>query len=237
MPEFEHARDANQTGGRPKSTKQKRAFKILAGSPGRKHPESMKQIFSLIAIPFLAVSLSAAEQQLPGDREVTDYFRAETMNLSGRCLADVHSLGDWQSHRDEYRRQFAGMLGLWPMPERTDLKPVITGKLNGDGFTVDKLFFEASPHLYVTANLYLPKIWRNRHPQFSSSAGTCNAVTNGVSLGNKTASQQHGSWFAQNGYVCLVVDSLQLGEIQGIHTGTPFWGCGGGIRALHAGGS
>jgi hypothetical protein len=38
--------------------------------------------------------------------------------------------------------------------------------------------------------------------------------------GNKTAFQDHGFWFANNGYVCLVVDTLQLGEIPGVHHGT-----------------
>ena len=38
--------------------------------------------------------------------------------------------------------------------------------------------------------------------------------------GNKTAFQDHGLWFATNGYVCLVVDTLQLGEIAGVHHGT-----------------
>ncbi|MCA9065678.1 MAG: prolyl oligopeptidase family serine peptidase, partial [Planctomycetaceae bacterium] len=42
----------------------------------------------------------------------------------------------------------------------------------------------------------------------------------GVSLGNKTHYQHHGGWFARNGYVCLVIDTLQLGEIEGIHHGT-----------------
>jgi dienelactone hydrolase len=43
---------------------------------------------------------------------------------------------------------------------------------------------------------------------------------NGVSCGNKTAYQQHGIWFARNGYVCLIIDTLDLGEIPGIHQGT-----------------
>jgi dienelactone hydrolase len=38
--------------------------------------------------------------------------------------------------------------------------------------------------------------------------------------GNKTAFQDHGLWFARHGYVCLVVDTLQLGEIAGKHHGT-----------------
>ena len=45
-------------------------------------------------------------------------------------------------------------------------------------------------------------------------------VKNGISYGNKVSYQHHGAWFAQNGYVCLILDTLQLGEIQGLHHGT-----------------
>lgn len=38
--------------------------------------------------------------------------------------------------------------------------------------------------------------------------------------GNKSAHQDHGMWFASNGYICLITDSLQRGEIPGIHHGT-----------------
>ena len=53
-------------------------------------------------------------------------------------------------------------------------------------------------------------------PRSSTSAATPNRGRDG----NKTAFQDHGLWFATNGYVCLVVDTLQLGEIAGIHHGT-----------------
>src|SRR4029079_15374396 len=36
----------------------------------------------------------------------------------------------------------------------------------------------------------------------------------------KTPFQSHGIWFARHGYVCLIVDTLQLGEIAGFHHGT-----------------
>ena len=54
-------------------------------------------------------------------------------------------------------------------------------------------------------------------------------------------------WFAANGYVCLIIDTLQLGEIAGIHHGTynlnRFWWqaagytpagveCWNGVRAI-----
>ena len=38
--------------------------------------------------------------------------------------------------------------------------------------------------------------------------------------GNKAHYQHHGAWFAANGYVCLILDTLQLGEVPGLHHGT-----------------
>ena len=68
-----------------------------------------------------------------------------------------------------------------------------------------------------------------------------------ASYGNKVTYQHHGAWFAEHGYVCLIVDTLQLGELQGLHHGTSRFGmwwwqalgytpagveCWNGIRAL-----
>jgi len=163
---------------------------------------------------------SAAKGQDRNDQWLADYFRAETAMMSGRCLADIHSLADWEARRGEYRRQLQEMLGLWPMPERRDLQPVITGTLDHPEFTVEKLHFQAMPKLYVTANLYLPRKLAQPAPAILYVCGHSRAITNGISCGNKTGYQHHGAWFARNGYVCLLIDTVQLGEIQGHHRGT-----------------
>jgi len=177
----------------------------------------------LLVLPLLAGEvqpLKSAQALSHGDQLLADYFRRETALLTERCLADIKSLDDWKTRREEYRRQLQEMLGLWPMPERTDLKPVITGKLEHDDFTVEMLHFQASPGLYVTANLWLPKKLAKPAPAILYACGHSRQFTNGVSFGNKTGYQHHGAWFARNGYVCLVIDSLQLGEIEGLHHGT-----------------
>ncbi len=38
--------------------------------------------------------------------------------------------------------------------------------------------------------------------------------------GNKTAYQSHGIWFARHGYLCLVLDTIELGELTCTHHGT-----------------
>ena len=196
----------------------------------------MKLPFLLVASLLLAASVPAANKSSPqpaeppshGDLALADYFRNETARLAGHCLADIHTLDDWKAKRDEYRRQLQEMLGLLPWPERTDLKPVITGKLEQDEFTVEKLRFQALPQLYVTANLYLPKKptpdpskeGNKPAPAILYLCGHSRIIKDGVSFGSKAGYQRHGAWFARNGYVCLIIDSLSLGEIMGVHRGT-----------------
>jgi dienelactone hydrolase len=152
--------------------------------------------------------------------QTADYFKAETDKLSSACLSDIHSLADWEAKRPEFRREAREMLGLDPMPPRTALHPVITGKIEEKDFTVEKLYFESSPHLYVTADLYLPKPLSKPAPTVLYLCGHTEVISNGVSYGNKTAYQHHGIWLARNGYVCMIVDTLQYGEILGHHRGT-----------------
>jgi dienelactone hydrolase len=170
-----------------------------------------------------AVRLTAAPapstQATAGDAMLDTYFRAETAKLTTRCLADIHTLADWKSNRPEYRRQLAEMLGLWPEPPRTDLKPVITGTLDHGDFLVEKLHFQSRPGLYVTANLFRPKTAEGKLPAILYVCGHSPAKKDGVAYGNKTAYQHHAAWFARNGYVCLVPDTLEFGEIDGIHHG------------------
>lgn len=155
-----------------------------------------------------------------GDQAVDNYFRDQTAMLSGRCLANIHSLSDWEAARPKLRREAAEMLGLYPMPKRTPLHPVITGKIEEKDFTVEKLYFQSSPHLYVTANLYLPKPLAKSQPAVLYLCGHLPVIINGVSYGNKISYQQHGIWFARNGYVCLIIDTIQYGEILAHHRGT-----------------
>ena len=155
-----------------------------------------------------------------GDRMIAEYFRDQTRAISGLCLSDVKTLRDWETRHDEYRRQLADMLGLWPRPQKTDLKATVTGTVDHPEFTVEKLHFQSRPGLYVTANLYVPKGLTKPAPAILYVCGHSPVKKNGVSYGNKVAYQHHGAWFARNGYVCLVPDTLELGEIEGIHHGT-----------------
>jgi dienelactone hydrolase len=183
----------------------------------------MRYVIRLLALLMMIAAPSHAthaEDTTRGDDMLATYFRTETQKLSDACLADIKSAEDWNLHRDEYRHELAEMLGLDPLPERTPLHAVVTGKLERDDFTVEKLYFQSRPHLYVTANLYLPKNTKGPAPAILYACGHTTVKKDGVSYGSKAAYQKQPAWFARNGYVCLVMDTLQLGEIEGTHHGT-----------------
>ena len=155
-----------------------------------------------------------------GDRAFADYFRRETRRLADQCLADVQTAEDWTRTKERRRQELRQMLGLDPLPARTDLKAVTTGKIDHPEFTVERIHFQSRPGLYVTANLFLPRKTEGPAPAILYLCGHSLVMTNGISCGNKIAYQHHGIWFARQGYVCLVLDTVQLGEIEGIHHGT-----------------
>ncbi|HLB74982.1 MAG TPA: alpha/beta hydrolase family protein, partial [Sedimentisphaerales bacterium] len=184
-----------------------------------------------LAIRCLAADWTVIGQS-PADNQLSEYFRSETAKLAEQALAGIETLDDWKAKREIYRSQLLEMLGLDPFPEKTDLKPVITGTVEHDEFTVEKLHFQSRPRLYVTANLYIPKGLEAPAPTILYVCGHGPVKKDGISYGNKVGYQHHAAWFARHGYVCLVIDSLQMGEIEAIHHGTYrynmwWWNCRG----------
>ena len=168
---------------------------------------------------FLTASISIWAEPLR-DQSLQSYFSREVAEISSNCLGGINSIEDWEKQRPKLRAQLFEMLSLDPLPERTDLKPIITRKVERENVVVEKLEFQSSPGLYVTANFYLPKKVNKPLPTILYLCGHSQVKANGISYGNKVAYQHYGVWFARNGYACLILDSLQLGEIEGIHHGT-----------------
>jgi dienelactone hydrolase len=198
-------------------------------------------------LPLLLLSMTPAADPpadtAKGDEAVHKYLAAEVERLSGRFLDGARTKAEWEAKRPRLKEQFLDMLGLWPLPERTPLKATVTGTLDRGAVTIEKLHFQSKPGLYVTGNLYRPTVSDKKLPAILYVCGHSNRGRDG----NKTAFQDHGLWFASNGYVCLVVDTLQLGEVAGKHHGTynlgRFWWqdrgytpagveCWNGIRAI-----
>lgn len=145
------------------------------------------------------------------------FLCAETEALSKKFLDGARTLEEWLEKRPRLHREYLDMLGLRPLPEKTPLKATVTGTLESQGAIIEKIHFQSTPGLYVTANLYRPASAERK--QLPTILYVCGHANKGRD-GNKSAYQDHGLWFANNGYNCLILDSHQLGEIPGVHHGT-----------------
>jgi dienelactone hydrolase len=181
---------------------------------------------SLALLLFAVLPAAAADyRSIPtepteGDRMLDAYFERETRRLTTRNASFIENTKDWPAAQADLRRQLFEMLGLQPLPARSDLKAQITGSVERDGVIVENLTFQSRPGLYVTANFYRPAKQDGPLPTILYVCGHGGVKIDGVSYGNKTTYQHHGTWFAKNGYTCLTIDTLQLGEIEGKHHGT-----------------
>src|SRR5437016_2806126 len=98
----------------------------------------------------------------------------------------------WEARRKELREQVLVANGLWPMPMKAPLQPVLHGKIDRDEYTIEKVFFTSYPGHYVSGNLYRPKNKSGKLPAVLSPHGHW---SNGrfTDAGEATAKQQVAS--------------------------------------------
>jgi len=78
---------------------------------------------------------------------------------------------EWKQRVEYIRKVMSVTLGLWPMPTRIPLNPVIHGLIDQDDYTIEKVYFESVPGFYVTGNLYRPKNKAGKQPAVLSPHG------------------------------------------------------------------
>lgn len=94
----------------------------------------------------------AAAAELPDDVRL-----GRLKDLNGYFPFDpADSVPEWEVRKEFVLRQMKVACGLWPMPERPPIKATVHGRVERDGYTVDRVYFESSPGLYVTGSLYKP---------------------------------------------------------------------------------
>ncbi|MEQ1860976.1 MAG: acetylxylan esterase [Chthoniobacteraceae bacterium] len=109
--------------------------------------------------PALLALTCAALAQLPDDSRL-----APPKDLSGDFSWKPVAKDAWPARAAHVKQQMRVALGLWPEPTRTPLNAVIHGKVERDGYSVEKVFFESMPGLFHTGNLYRPTGMKGKHP-------------------------------------------------------------------------
>ena len=101
-----------------------------------------------------------SEGTLPADHRL-----ASVKDLDGYFpFTPPTSAEAWGKRAAEVRRRILVSQGLWPMPTRTPLNPVIHGRIDQGEYTVEKVYFESAPGFFVTGNLYKPAKINGRAP-------------------------------------------------------------------------
>lgn len=145
---------------------------------------------------------------------IRDYLSREARRITDRALSDYTDVNTWRRLFPERHRQFLEMMGLEDLPpydHRSPLNVKVTGVVERPKYRIEKLYYESLPKLYVTANLYIPNGLTSRA---SGVLYVC-----GHSDKQKVHYQAHARRFAELGFICLIVDTIQLGEVRGYHHG------------------
>lgn len=144
---------------------------------------------------------------------IRDYLSREAQRITDRALSDFTDAAAWRRLMPEKRRQYLEMMGFDDFPpyeRRPPLNVKVTGVVERPKYRIEKLYYESLPKLYVTANLYVPK----GDGKFPGVIYVC-----GHSDTQKVHYQAHPRRFAELGFVCLIVETIQLGEVRGYHHG------------------
>ena len=179
---------------------------------------SMKKSFAYFGLGiffFVITQCSDNKQVSVESNNIRQYLTEKAADITNHSFSGIKTLDEWKSNRDKRYNELAEMMGISDLPltsERSPLHVKITGTIQEKGFHIEKLYYESLPGLYVPANLYIPD---NIKDPRAAILYVC-----GHSPSQKVHYQAHPRKFAQLGFVCLVIETIQFGEVRGDH-----WGC------------
>jgi cephalosporin-C deacetylase-like acetyl esterase len=69
-------------------------------------------------------------------------------------IKNLVTKADWTNYQNELKSKFGVSIAKF---QKTPLNAIVTGKLERENFTVEKIIFESHPGFYVTAAMFIPK--------------------------------------------------------------------------------
>lgn len=105
--------------------------------------------FALLALPF--PSLPAEEKPMVDQRP------SHVRHLNERMVMPKYETKEaWERRAAWLRDHIRVSCGILPEPEKTPLKGEVFGKIERDGYSIEKAYFESRPGFYVCGNLFRP---------------------------------------------------------------------------------
>ena len=144
---------SGQAGDQPE--KPSPAEKSEAESPARPFPALLSLSDDPDLDPSLALNLIRGRLDTidpPADPR-RDTIRT---NKEGADFQPPATIQAWRDRARAVREQLLVTQGLWPMLPKTPLQPKIFGKVERDGYTIEKVVLETLPGFTLSGNLYRP---------------------------------------------------------------------------------
>ncbi|QDU97675.1 alpha/beta hydrolase [Lignipirellula cremea] len=182
----------------------------------KRFPSALRRILlagGLALLPSLAAAQTGPFDVLPetldgGPKQqmVRRYLKTQTDAAFAKRKAEYEAVKTPEQALLRQQRLRALMIEhLGGFPERTPLNAFALGKLEGDGYRVEKLIYESQPRHYVTAVLFLPR---------GEGPFPAVVIPSGHSATAKAAeyNQRAAILLARNGIAALNYDPIGQGE-------------------------
>jgi dienelactone hydrolase len=163
---------------------------------------------ALVAVELLAGGLSTLRAQIPNEDARNTYVPNTDTHLT---MPEYRTLAQWEARKVHLRKQILAAAGLLPLPAKTEMHPVVFGRLQREGYSIEKVYLESLPGFYVCGNLYRPMGKTGKRPGALLTQGhwtygrlenreNASAPTLGVSL-------------ARQGYVAFSYDMVGYNDM------------------------
>lgn len=127
------------------------------------------------ALAFFSVAFSPlGAQTTAGTGKIPAEDARNTKILNTRMqmpLPEFTTLEAWAKRKAALREQILVASGLSPLPEKRPLHADVFGKIEGKGYTIEKVLLEPLPGFYLGGNLYRPVNGRAKHPAIVNPQG------------------------------------------------------------------
>jgi dienelactone hydrolase len=131
-----------------------------------------------------------------------DRIAQQQLDQRESAIAGIHTVADANRRRELVRKKLSEILGGLP-DYNGPLHPRITGRIQTELYTIEKVIFESLPGFYITANLYRPNR-AGRYPAVLLPAGHTQE--------GKPEPQLLAANLAMKGFVALAYDPIGQGE-------------------------
>lgn len=150
----------------------------------------------------LAASLLAQQKAPDPLLAWMDRIAQQELDAREKEIAEIHTVAEAERRKQTVREKFLAIIG--GLPDYTGpLNAKVTGRIEAEAYSIEKVIFESLPGFYVTANLYRPN-QAGRYPGVLLQAGHTQE--------GKPEGQRLAANLALKGFVVLAFDPIGQGE-------------------------